>query len=158
MEIEQIKKLIKYNHKNGEFYRKKSMGNSKKGLIRNTTHNGYLRILILGKRYRCHRLAWLLYYGKHPVKFIDHINGDRSDNRIINLREVTNSENCQNQIRPQKTNKSGYLGVVKHYKNWQANITLMGVRHYLGTFKTAKEAYCAYLNKKKEIHIKSILV
>ncbi|MDA6380520.1 HNH endonuclease signature motif containing protein [Escherichia coli] len=67
-------------------------------------------IMINGKAYPAHRLAWLIVYGTMPDGFIDHINRVRTDNRISNLRLVTHSENMQNR-KIQKNNKSGYRGV-----------------------------------------------
>ena len=57
---------------------------------------GYLIIKIKGKQYKAHRLAWFLYYGEFPKQNIDHINNNRSDNRIINLRDVAQAENNRN--------------------------------------------------------------
>lgn len=77
---------------------------------------GYLKIKIKGRTFSAHRLAWFLYYGKEPTLEIDHINGDRADNRICNLREVTRAENNYN--RYHKVNsKTGYIGISpKKYK------------------------------------------
>jgi hypothetical protein len=57
---------------------------------------GYLIIKIKGNQYKAHRLAWFLYYGEFPKHNIDHINHNRADNRIINLRDVTQAENNKN--------------------------------------------------------------
>lgn len=61
-----------------------------------TDENGYRCGGILGKKYRAHRIIWLLHYRKWPSAVIDHINGDPSDNRICNLRDVTQAENIRN--------------------------------------------------------------
>ena len=58
--------------------------------------NGYLRVSVLGKSHLAHRFAWFLHTGEWPSGVIDHINGDRSDNRIGNLRDVSPSENASN--------------------------------------------------------------
>ena len=76
-------------------------------------HNGYIRIDVYQEgerhRYLAHRIAYLMHYGKLP-KAIDHINRDRSDNRIVNLREDANGINMVNKG-PQKNNSTGYRGV-----------------------------------------------
>ena len=71
---------------------------------------GYLKIKIKGRSFSAHRLAWFLYYGVEPSKELDHINGDRADNRILNLMEVTRAENNYNRYhRPNKA--TGCVGI-----------------------------------------------
>ncbi|MBD1229107.1 HNH endonuclease [Xenorhabdus griffiniae] len=88
-----------------------------------------------------HRLAWLLYYGRWPSEFIDHINGDKSDNRIVNLREASNTENSWNS-KMRKNNSSGIKGVCwcKSKKKWVARIRIDGKRKTLGYFSNIDEA------------------
>lgn len=92
-----------------------------------------------------HRLAWFLHYGEWPTCQVDHINGDRHDNRISNLRLASSSENQRNRKRP-KNNTSGYKGVswIEHYQMWQATIKFDGKNKYLGRFDTPEEASDAY--------------
>lgn len=118
--------------------------------------DGYIRITIGQMANRAHRLAWLYTYGEFPKGDIDHINGNRSDNRISNLREVTRAANCQNRRVSKKG--TGFLGVSKTLsgKKFKARIskTIDGklVNFYLGYFDTPQEAYAAYLAKKRQIH------
>lgn len=89
--------LLKYDRKSGLLFWKTTSRNAKKGNIAGTLskHNGY-RIIQLGKKlYPIHRIIWFLEKQKWPSS-IDHINGNRSDNRIENLRECTQRENCIN--------------------------------------------------------------
>ena len=72
---------------------------------------GYRIIKVKGKRYRFHRLAWFLHYGKWPEKELDHINGDKLDNRICNLREVFSVENANNRGGRKKDPITGCLGI-----------------------------------------------
>ena len=101
-----------------------------------------------------HRLAWLYTHGKWPSKYIDHINGVKTDNRIANLREADNGENMQNQRRARRNSKTGLLGVRwnRASGNYVAVITVN--RHVInvGSFKTAEEAHEAYLRAKAELH------
>lgn len=115
--------------------------------------DGYIRLGIRHKRYLAHRLAWLYMYGVWPKNEIDHVNGDRSDNRICNLREATHIENTQN-IGKRPNNKSGYIGVHWHKltSKWVAAIRTNGKQHHLGLFDTPELAYEAYLQAKRRIH------
>lgn len=85
--------------------------------------NGYRQIIFRRSSYLAHRLAWFLYYRQHPPGCIDHINGDRDDNRIINLRPATRSQNCMNST-VRKTSKSGVKGVTWCSKRGQWRATL----------------------------------
>ena len=106
--------------------------------------SGYRRIKINGVQYRMHRLVWLYHFGEWPVDEIDHINGERLDNRIDNLRVVTNQENCKNQKLP-RNNKSGVTGVHfnKHHQKWQAQIKGDGKLKHLGSFANFEDAVAA---------------
>ncbi|WP_034689891.1 HNH endonuclease [Acidovorax sp. MR-S7] len=114
---------------------------------------GYQSIMISRKGYRSHRLAWLHVYGEWPDGDIDHINGDRSDNRITNLRVCTNAENGQNRGL-NKNNKSGYVGVSFNAQSgkWQAHIHADGRRHRLGEFSVKEDAASAYARAKENLH------
>lgn len=91
-----------------------------------------------------HRVIWAMTTGEWPTDQIDHINGDKSDNRASNLREVNNSENCRN--RPIRIdNTSGVQGVTFHVRmrKWQARIAENGREKTLGTFADKEEAIAA---------------
>lgn len=107
---------------------------------------GYLVAFIYGRSYYLHRLAWLYTHGVLPTKFIDHINACREDNRICNLRDVSNAENQQN-VR-------GVKGVYQHKQSgkWHARISTAGVRTMLGSFNTMLEASTAYLAARDSLH------
>lgn len=100
-----------------------------------------------------HRLAWLYVYGEWPNGDIDHIDGDRLNNRIANLRDVSRRVNLENQRRPKACNKSGFLGV-KTFRDqrFQARIQVRGVQLHLGTFDTPHEAHAAYVAAKRNLH------
>jgi HNH endonuclease len=97
-----------------------------------------------------HRLAWLYMTGSHPSGEIDHINGDRTDNRFANLRDTSRATNAQNLRRANSKSTSGFLGVSRHaakYKGknypikWTATIKINKVRRYLGIFDTPEDAH-----------------
>ena len=100
-----------------------------------TPHSsGYLTGGIMGKTYYAHRVIWELVFGEDPDQ-IDHINGDKTDNRLCNLRSVTNAENQKN-ASLSKNNTSGVCGVYRHSRlpKWIANIVVNGKTKYLGSF------------------------
>lgn len=114
-------------------------------------YKNYLKIKILDKSHFTHRLVWLYVYGYIPKEDIDHINGIKNDNRVINLRLASNSENHQNRI-VSKNNKSGYIGVSPHLNKWRSKITLNGKSIYLGIFNTPEEAHKHYVAAKSLLH------
>lgn len=115
---------------------------------------GYRYVRFQGRTYREHRLVWLYHYGHWPLDQIDHMNGDKSDNRIENLRDVSTSINKQNMRRPRADNTSGFLGVTwsKARHAWVAQIQVNGKNRSLGAFTTPEDAYRAYLAAKVELH------
>ena len=117
---------------------------------------GYVLIGIDGKVYRGHRLAWLYVYGEWPVHYIDHINGVVTDNRIENLRDVSNTINIENQKNAPISNQScGVLGVSreKNHRRWRAVITSQGRQRHIGYFDTIEQAQEAYLTEKRKLHV-----
>ena len=104
---------------------------------------GYRRIRIVRRAYRAHQLAWLYVYGQWPGMQIDHINRQKDDNRIENLRLVTPAQNKWNSAAP-KTNRSGFKGVFRRGDRWIASMCTGGKRKHLGVFQTAEAAHEAY--------------
>ena len=143
--LEVLKSLLEY--KEGVFYNKINRSpNAKKGSIAgSSTEYGYSDISVLGKRYKLHRLVWFWHKGKWPINIIDHIDGDRRNNRIENLRDVTASQNA--------INKKVGRGTTKHGKNgWRARIQFNKQTICLGTFPTEEDAHQAYLEAKIKYH------
>lgn len=118
---------------------------------------GYWAIAIHNKKQLAHRLAWFYVTGKWPTQHIDHINGDKRDNRFANLREVTRFENLQNMRKATKANKCGYLGVSAHQGKWRMQIMANGKRVRMSGFETPEAAHEAYVLAKRKFHDKSTL-
>lgn len=142
--------LLDYQPESGVFTWKKS------GAVAGSpTADGYVKIKVRQRMYRAHRLAWFYVHGAWPSQLIDHINGDRADNRIANLRDVSNSVNRQNAKTANADSKTGVLGVTYRPSKakYQAQIAVNGKNRYLGMFDTEQEAHQAYLTAKREVHI-----
>jgi len=151
---EYLKEIISYDKVNGliSWIKPTSIRARKGSCATGKDSGGYLRIGINGVRYRIHRIVWFYIYGKWPEKFIDHINGDKTDNRIENLRDVTQMTNVQNIRKAKSDNKSGTLGVTKIGNKWRAKINTNGKCRHIGYFDDEESAHCAYVNVKREIH------
>lgn len=106
-----------------------------KAALKNTDTDGYRCGHILDTTFRAHRVAWAIHYGDWPDGQIDHINGDRTDNRIENLRCVSQSENKHN-CKLYSNNKSGIPGVrfIDSQNRWLAKITVNREIIQLGSF------------------------
>lgn len=152
--IGRIKEFLEYDEITGVFRWKKTKSSSAvAGNVAGTPNsNGHLQVVVDGRAYFLHRLAWLYVHGRFPESNIDHINGNPADNRIVNLREASQAMNMQNLRRAQKNNKSGYLGVSPARNKWRARIDVNGDRISLGVFEDPAQAYEAYLAAKRKMH------
>lgn len=105
-----------------------------------TNNKGYLIVGLNKVRHTVHRIVWAIHYGTWPTYQIDHINRERWDNRIENLREVTNTENQRNRSK-QRNNTSGHNGIRKSINGkWEVR-KCWGITHYsLGTYNNLKDA------------------
>lgn len=153
---ELVKEEVSYCPETGRFaWVKPAKGRKMASHPGTITPQGYLRLCIHGERYLAHRVAWLYVHGQWPAADIDHINGDRLDNRMCNLRLATHSQNQQNRKRASSTNKSsGVMGVGwdKSKNRWRAEICVQGKRRTLGRYATVAEASEAYLRAKATLH------
>ena len=115
--------------------------------------DGYLKIGVRGRVYKAHRLAWLYFYGEFPSKDLDHINRNKSDNRICNIRETDDSFNGQNRGL-NSNNTSGFRGVYWHEstQKWQASIRVDGKAIHLGVFDLKEDAKKARISAEKFYH------
>ena len=151
---EQLRELIHYDPESGAIVWRVTANNNgaRAGSPAGTISLGYLTVTIRGHKARAHRWAWFYTHGEWPKKNIDHIDGDKLNNRISNLREATQAENLQNLRAPRRHNKAGVLGVRRKHNKWSARITVDGRESHLGNFKTPEEASAAYIAAKRLLH------
>lgn len=147
---------VTYNPDDGTFrWKRTSLIRQRFHLQRAGSHraDGYVYITLAGRKLLAHRLAWLMAYGELPPENIDHINMDRSDNRIANLRSASVTDNNRNR-RAQSNNTSGYKGVTFHKGTgkYHAKICVNKRRISLGYFDAAEHAALAYQKAAKEHH------
>lgn len=152
---ESLKSVLHYDKETGVFKWKVNIRRVKSGSVAGTNHYGKrIMIVINGKSYYAHRLAWLYVYGYWPENEIDHINGNGLDNRIINLRDVASVTNRRNIQKPRKHNKLGVQGVRyrKDKNKYEARITVNGLSKGLGYFSSIEEAADEYNRAKEKYH------
>ena len=154
---DRLRDLLAYNTGTGEFTWNDGVVRPGRKTRRKGNSWGYTVIGFDGRHYGAHRLAWLYVMGEFPKGDIDHINGDRADNRISNLRAASRSENMQNLKGAHKDSATGFLGVHKHRNKFSAQIMVGGVKHRLGTFDTPTLAHEAYLEAKRRLHPAGVL-
>ena len=142
----ELKQLLIYDPVTGVFTNKttrnsRSVAGDESGTLLNI---GYRQVTLNNKRYFLHRLAWLYVHGQFPDQELDHVNGNRADNRIDNLRLVSKKQNMENQCL-RADNRSGYRGVSwsNGKKKWIAQVCHNNKRQTVGRFDTVEEAALA---------------
>lgn len=152
--IEQLKAAVAYDRDTGKFVWLSARNHYTIGREAGSLDSyGYRRISIGGTFYKAHRLAWMYIYGALPPSELDHINGDRDDNRITNLRLADRYINTQN-ISMRCGNSSGFRGVsfYRPTAKWKAQIRHRNKTTHLGYFETPEDAHAAYVSAKMHIH------
>lgn len=151
---ERIQASFRYEPETGAIIRIARGGGSAKvgeSAVSGPNKGGYLLVSCGGELFYAHRVAWLLAHGVAPEGQIDHINGNRQDNRLSNLRDVSNRLNSHNR-RP--FGGRYVIGVCwdKRKRKWRAGITHHGKEHFLGYRGSQEEAYALYLSAKPAFH------
>lgn len=150
--ITQQELLNAFQYKDGNLYWKFAKQSVNAGQLAGAKHKtGYIQIQLNKKFMYAHRAIFFMHYG-HLPKFIDHIDGNPSNNKIENLREVTAAQNSWNQ--KFKGSASGFKGVTwnKQDKRWQPQIRANNKRFYLGKFSNLDDAIVAYQKAAAELH------
>lgn len=154
---DEVKSLLSYDGSTGHLTWMPRVGNvsfnarhAGRRAFTSKESDGYLQGRIHGIHMKAHRVAWCIHYGYWPDGQIDHINGDRSDNRIENLRVVDNVTNCRNKGMDSR-NTSGYTGVsfCKSNSKWMAGYTKDYIRHHVGYFNCSTSAAIAVMIARK---------
>lgn len=157
---ERLRSVVSYDPQTGEFVRtvrlanRHQVGDRADFAVTAGPMTGYRRLSLDSKRFLAHRCAWLFVHGAWPEGEVDHINGDKSDNRIANLRIAVDGVNQENQRRPRKDNRSGFLGVQFHKQNgnWVARIQHQRRTIHIGCFDSPELAHQAYVEAKRKLH------
>ncbi len=152
-----INEWLEYNKDTGVFLWKKDRKNrfnagDTAGVVNGV---GYVWMSIpMCRRMYAHRIAWFIENNQWPSGDVDHINGDKIDNRLCNLRHATRSQNNQNRYKKSANKSTDMIGVSKRsdYDGYDARISVNGKQKCLGTFKTPIEARKAYLAAKEKLH------
>ena len=150
LSVDRINELLTYCPDTGQFIWKIDRKRlAVAGSMAGTTNgSGYRQISVDGTVYLSHRLAWFICFNEWP-KIVDHINRDRSDNRLDNLREVSQSINIHNSSdRPSKT---GFRNARKVGNKYQSEIKVNGKSIHLGMFNTAEEASSAACKYREQL-------
>lgn len=145
---ERLRELLHYDPETGIFTRRDS------GVVAGGIEvSGRITVGIDGKRFYAYRLAWLYMCGYWPTEDIDHIDGNKRNDRIGNLREATKSQNAQN-LSKRKKNKHGLVGVCwdRSRQKWKASIIVNGKTINAGRFPTPELAHAAYCAAKAKYH------
>lgn len=143
----ELKSQLNYDPDTGIFTRLLAKQGVKIGDVAGTNKDGYVNINVGGRLYKAHVLAWLYMSGVYPVCYIDHIDKNKSNNVILNLREATASQNGFNKT-TQKNNKTGQKGVFfdKFRNKYRVEAQINGIKKYLGRFDKFNDAKNAYLD------------
>lgn len=140
----EILEHLAYNGETGEFsWRVSRTGRFLSRQPGTLSPQGYRLITFEYRRYMAHRLAWLISYGNWPEQIIDHVNGVRSDNRLLNLRLATSQQNAWNK-KPHDGRLKGVEFDARYRRPFVAHIRINGRRTYLGSYSTENEAHAAY--------------
>jgi hypothetical protein len=149
--VERLRQVLSYDPDTGIFIWKLGTARGRPGAQAGVTGPlGYRYMAVDGRRYLAHRLAWFYAYGRWPKDQLDHINGERDDNRMGNLREATAAQNTWNGER--KAGATGYRGVRKKGNRFNAQIMVGNLRVSLGWFATVEEAAAAYAEARARFH------
>lgn len=155
MDICDLRRQLHYDERTGTLYRLLSRGKVRAGDVAGSVpkKSKYSYLWLNGEMWLTHRVVWAYVYGVWPSKQIDHINGNRLDNRIENLRLADQCEQNQNVAKP-RSNTSGHIGVTfdKTSGKWQAQIRANGRYYMLGRRTDILEAAQLYLDAKRRLH------
>lgn len=154
IDIDLVRHLFKYDQYTGDFiwWNPRSTKLKRGDVAGCINQHGYRAVIVDYTSYLAHRLIWAIHYGEQPPKIIDHIDRNRLNNSIENLRSVDSHGNISNSL--SRVGSSGLHGAhfVKSKQVWRSAIRVNGKQIYLGTFKTKEDASAAYMEAKAKYH------
>lgn len=154
---DRARELLNYAPDTGAFTWRVARPNvAKPGQPAGSRRHDYMILRLDGVNYMAHRVAWLIVHGAWPADEIDHVNGEKFDNRLANLRVVDRSGNKENMRAARADNKSGFLGVhikpANTRRPFVASIRVDGALKHIGAFSTPEAAHRAYVERKRQVH------
>lgn len=152
---ETVAEVFDYNKESGVLYWKKCIANKSSFIGKpagSKYKNGYLYVRVAGVRYLVHRIIWLIEYKEWPKQIIDHIDGNRTNNLIKNLRDVSPRTNAENKHNASPLSVSGVIGVEKRGEKWISYIYSKGKKYSLGSFNSKLKAEEARAKAKPLFH------
>lgn len=151
---ERLLELLSYNPETGLFTWRESRTNGiRENSLAGSKHNsGYITISVDGVPYQAHRLAWFYIYAEWPIGELDHINRERADNRVSNLRNISKAGNQYNIGLP-KHNRSGCLNVFWNAPTgkWKVHMKVLGKNYFGGSFECKLAANIVAANMRKRL-------
>lgn len=155
---QRLRELLHYDPETGVFTWRTSGHRRTAGQAAGSINKvyGYMIVGVAGAHFRAHRLAWFYVHGVWPSNGLDHIDNDKLNNRIGNLRDVPHLWNAQNRLKP-RISATGIRGVRKIGARFYARVAADGVEIPLGGFATADEAHSAYLAAARRLQLGTTL-
>ena len=147
---EALSALLSYDAETGVFRWRVARRRIKAGSVAGRLDSsGHVQITVCGRAYMAHQLAWLYMTGQWPTKRLDHRDGEPDNNRWLNLREATHTQNMQN-TRLRADNKTGHKGVtIERNGKFRVSIKVNGKREHLGTYSSVETAAAVYMKAAK---------
>ena len=152
VDVDRVRQLFDYDPDTGLLTWKVQVSNRIRigSVVKSVSSEGYIQVGVDGQRRLAHHVVWAWWYGTELVGDIDHINRDRKDNRISNLRDVSRSDNLLN---AEYANSTGFAGVAKVASGrFAAGIHVKRARVYIGTYDTAEQAHLAYVERHIQLY------
>lgn len=153
LSCDEVRRHFSYDHELGILTRLTGRRSGKVVGAKMRGRSGYPCISIGGRNYLTHRVVWLHVTGEWPEGVIDHMDGDPTNNRMCNLRSVTQRVNSQNRRAAIERSRTGLIGAFPYRRGrFYAQIRVDGLVRHIGVFSTAEEAHSAYVQAKRALH------
>lgn len=155
IDVDRLREVLAYEPDSGTFTWRLSLSPRCRvgGVAGSKQSDGYVVVRLDRVLYKAHRLAYAYAHGNMPEELqIDHVNGDKADNRLVNLRAVTQSQNQQNQRQKRADNTTGVRGVSRYGSKYRAEIVVNGERKIFGVCETLNDAAILRMQAERRLH------